>query len=95
MKGFESLLSGMDAFERVKGAVAGHATPVLATGLSAVHKAQLVVSITGLLQMGGLVIVPDEAAAVRICEDINIMAGAGTAVQYPSREPTFYDVQGV
>ena len=95
MKGFESLLSGMDAFERVKGAVAGHATPVLATGLSAVHKAQLVVSITGLLQMGGLVIVPDEASAVRICEDINIMAGAGTAVQYPSREPTFYDVQGV
>ncbi|MEM1485016.1 transcription-repair coupling factor [Oscillospiraceae bacterium PP1C4] len=95
MNGFENLLSGMPEFQRIKTAVENRATPVLATGLSGVHKAQWIVSITSLLDKSGLVVVPDEANAMRICEDINIMAGEGTAVLFPSRDLTFYEVQGV
>ena len=77
MKGFEHLLTGLPAFERVKSAVKNRATPVLVTGLSNVHKAHMIVSLAGLLETGGLAVVPDEAAATRLVEDINIMAGEG------------------
>ena len=43
MKGFEHLLTGLPAFERVKSAVKNRATPVLVTGLSNVHKAHMIV----------------------------------------------------
>ncbi|MGI5965760.1 MAG: transcription-repair coupling factor [Anaerotruncus rubiinfantis] len=95
MKGFEHLLENSAAFMRVRNAVEKSATPVLVTGLSGAHKAHTIVSIVCPLEKSGLVVVPDEANAVRICEDINIMAGEGTAALFPSREMTFYDVQGV
>ena len=95
MKGFEHLLTGLPAFERVKSAVKNRATPVLVTGLSNVHKAHMIVSLAGLLETGGLAVVPDEAAATRLVEDINIMAGEGTAALFPLREWTFQEVQGV
>ncbi len=95
MKGFESLLSGYGEYERLKKAIAQRATPVLATGLPNVHKAHWIVSLSCQLELGGLVVAPDEANASRICEDINIMAGDGTAVLFPSRELTFHEVQGV
>ena len=95
MEGIEQLLSGLPEFRRIKDAVQTHDTPVLATGLSGVHKAHMIVSITSQLEKSGLVLVHDEANAMRICEDINIMAGDGTAVLFPSRETTFLDVEGV
>lgn len=39
MNGFEQLLSGMPEFRQIKAAVESRDTPVLATGLSEVHKA--------------------------------------------------------
>lgn len=83
MKGFEHLLENSAAFMRVRNAVEKSATPVLVTGLSGAHKAHTIVSIVGPLEKSGLVVVPDEANAVRICEDINIMAGEGTAGALP------------
>lgn len=68
---------------------------MLVTGLSNVHKAHMIVSLAGLLETGGLAVVSDEAAATRLVEDINIMAGEGTAALFPSREWTFQEVQGV
>lgn len=55
----------------------------------------MIVSLAGLLETGGLAVVSDEAAATRLVEDINIMAGEGTAALFPSREWTFQEVQGV
>ena len=95
MEGIEQLLTGLPEFRRIMEAVERQETPVLATGLSGVHKAHVIVSITRLLEKRGLVLVQDEANAMRICEDINIMAGEGTAVLFPSREPTFHEVEGV
>lgn len=95
MEGIEQLLSGSPEFQRIKHAVEKHATPVLVTGLSGVHKAHMIVSVTSQLDKRGLVLVHDEANAMRICEDINIMAGDGTAVLFPSREATFLEVEGV
>lgn len=95
MEGIERLLSGLPEFKRIWNAVETHATPVLASGLSGVHKAHMIVSITSQLKQCGLVLVHDEANAMRICEDINIMAGEGTAVLFPSRETTLLEVEGV
>ena len=92
MEGTEQLLSGSPEFQRIKHAVEKHATPVLVTGLSGVHKAHMIVSVTSQLDKRGLVLVHDEANAMRICEDINIMAGDGTAVLFPSREATCLEV---
>ena len=95
MKGFTELLTGMPEFQRLKRALETRATPVLATGLPNVHKAHLIASLVGALGKGGLVVVPDEAAATRMCEDLNIMAGEGTAALFPSREFCYQEVQGV
>ena len=95
MNGFEQLLSGMPEFRQIKAAVESRDTPVLATGLSEVHKAHLIYSLTSLLGKRGLVVASDEANAMRICEDINIMAGEPVAAFYPSRDLTFHEVTGV
>ena len=90
MNGFEQLLSGMPEFRQIKSAVESRDTPVLATRLSEVHKAHLIYSLTSLLGKRGLVVASDEANAMRICEDINIMAGEPVAAFYPSRDLTFH-----
>lgn len=97
MKGFDALLYGMPEFQRIKNAAETHATPVLVTGLPAVHKSHMIAALESLLQKGGLVIVPDEAGAVRMCEDINMMSGEkeSAALMFPSRDLTWNEVEGV
>ncbi len=95
MEGFSQLLTGYSEFERMAQAMASGNTPVLATGLAAVHKAHWVVSMAARLKKGGLVIAPDEASAIKLMEDMNIMAGEEAAILFPSRELTFQEVEGV
>lgn len=95
MKGFAELLSGMPEFRKIRSALEKRASPLLATGLSGIHKAQMIVSLTELMDRGGLAVTADEAGAVRLCEDINRMTGEDTAAQFPSREYCYYDAEGV
>ena len=95
MKGFANLIGSMEEFKKISFAIEHKQTPVLITGLSNVHKSGFIYSFTSLLCKSGLVVVPDEATAVRMCEDINMLAGRELALLFPSRELTFQQVQGV
>lgn len=95
MKGFANLIGSMEEFKKISFAIEHKQTPVLITGLSNVHKSGFIYSFTSLLYKSGLVVVPDEATAVRMCEDINMLAGRELALLFPSRELTFQQVQGV
>ncbi len=67
--------------------------PVLAAGLSQIHKAGVVYALTQ--SKGAVVLTPDEPSAVRLCEDINSLFGAERALHYPARDFTFREVEGV
>lgn len=94
MKGFAGLLDSLPEYRKIEAALTARNSPLLATGLSNVHKAQMIVSLARKLP-GGLAVVPDEAAAARLCEDIRIMAGEDAAMVFPSREFCFYEVDSV
>ena len=57
-------------------------------GLIPVMKAHLVSALVGGLGKKALVVVPDDATAVRLCEDLT--AFGVSALQYPSRSLSFY-----
>lgn len=62
-------------------------SPVSLTGASALHKAQLLLTLS---QDGPLLAVTaDEASARMLCEDINFMAGERAAYPYPAKELNF------
>ena len=57
-------------------------------GLTPVQKAHIVSALVGGLEKKALVVVPDEASAVRLCEDLT--AFGISALQYPARSFSFY-----
>lgn len=95
MKGFARLLDSLPEYRKIETALKTRNTPLLATGLSNVHKAQFIVSVLDALQEGGLAVTPDEATAARLWEDIRIMAGQDAAMLFPSRELCYYEVDSV
>ena len=95
MEGFLKLLEGMPEYRMVRDSLTAKQSPLLVTGLTNTHKAQMIAALTGLSGLGGLVVVPDDVSAARLCEEINLMAGEGTAVLFPSREWCFYEVEGI
>ena len=60
-------------------------TPACVTGLSSIHKSLF---ISALLEQKKniLVITPDEASAVRMCEDVNTFSGEQNAVLFPVKD---------
>ena len=68
-------------------------TPVSMTGVSQIHRAQILLTLSQDKPL--LAIVPDEAAARQLCEDINFMAGARAAYPYPAKELNFLDAAGI
>ena len=93
MRFLDDVLWGTEEYRTLENAVAKGATPAMATGLSAVHKAHLVYSVCRRLKRKALVIAADEAEAARLCSDINEMGLR--AVYYPARDFTFREVTGV
>ncbi len=68
-------------------------TPVCATGLAQIHKAQLVLTFSD--TRNALVITDDDNSARKLAEDINEMAGEQTAFYYPSREYMIHSAEGI
>lgn len=67
-------------------------SPICAAGLSGVHKAQLIYTLFSGTPM--LVITDSEAAAKKLCDDINTMAGGGSpAMPFPARDLSFTDAE--
>lgn len=96
MEGFVKLLESLPEYRKIAGALRLHNTPLLATGLSNIHKAHFIASLQASFDKAAIAVVPDEAAAVRLCEDIRIMSGdPQAALLYPSRELCYYEVDSV
>lgn len=74
----------------VKEAIEKKITPVSVTGLSHIHRAQLIHSLPE--DKIHLVITGSEAEAKKLCDDINMMSGGETAVLFPSKELVFTPV---
>ena len=67
-------------------------SPVCVTGLSGIHKAQLVYALTENERIS-LIVSDSEAAARKICDDINMMADKQIAFFYPSKEFVFTSME--
>ena len=93
MKFLDDILWGTEEYRTLERAVEKGATPVMATGLSGIHKAHLIYSMCRRLKRRALVIAADETEASRICTDINEMGLK--AVYYPARDFTFREYTGV
>ena len=93
MKFLDDVLWGTEEYRTLERAVEKGATPVMATGLSGIHKAHLIYSMCRRLGRRALVIAADETEASRICTDINEMGIK--AVYYPARDFTFREYTGV
>lgn len=93
MRFLNSVLSGVSEYRQLYSALEEDRFPVMAAGLSSVHKAHLIHHLCTFTGRRAAVIASDEAEAQRFCSDISAM---GTkAVFYPVRDLTFRTVEGV
>lgn len=90
MNFFRDLFTELSGYRSIREAIEKKITPVSVTGLSHIHRANLVYALTG--EKINIVITGSEAEARRICDDINMMSGKETAVLFPSKELVFTPV---
>ena len=90
MKFFRNLFSELSGYKNIREAIDKKITPVSVTGLSHIHRANLIYSLT--TEKINLLITGSEAEARKICNDINMMSGEETAVVFPSKELVFTPV---
>ena len=84
MKVFKQLFSELSGYKSILEAVNKKISPVSVTGLSHIHRAQLIHALSdGRIN---LVITGTEAEAKKLCDDINMMSGGEQAVLFPSKE---------
>ncbi|MCR5707438.1 MAG: transcription-repair coupling factor [Ruminococcus sp.] len=90
MKLFTDIFRELSGYKSVREAIEKNISPVSVTGLSHIHRAQLINAIdTGKVD---LVITGTEAEAKKLCDDINMMSGSEAAVLFPSKELVFTPV---
>ncbi len=93
MKQFSKILNSSEEFKKLEDYIKNGSLPTLLVGLSAVHKAHFVYSLSESLNTPSLVITPDEATATRFCEDLNALFGEEVAFTYPEKELYFRTVE--
>ena len=89
---FKKLFSQLSGFRSIQEAISKNISPVSVTGLSHIHRANLIHALSG--DKTDLVITGSEAEAKKLCDDINMMAGAEEAVLFPSKELMLTPVEG-
>ena len=90
MNVFKELFTGLAGYKSLQEAIDKNISPVSVTGLSHIHRAQLVYAL-GCKKIN-LVITGTEAESKKLCDDINMMAGCEEAVLFPSKELVFTPV---
>ena len=90
---FYDTIDRLSFLRELNSAVKSGQLPASVTGLSYVHKAHAVLSLSQ--EKTVLVITPDDASAVRMVSDINEMAGREIACQFPARDIILADVDAV
>ncbi len=90
MELFRDIFRELSGYKSVREAIEKNISPVSVTGLSHIHRAQLINALdTGKID---LVIAGSEAEAKKLCDDINMMSDSETAVLFPSKELVFTPV---
>ena len=90
MKLFKDIFTELSGYKSIREALDKNISPVSVTGLSHIHRAQLINAVdSGSID---LVITGSEAEAKKLCDDINMMSGSETAVLFPSKELVFTPV---
>lgn len=99
MRYFSEVLSRLPEYRRVLSAFLreGKTLPVMATGLSHVHKAAVMSALVSGQPEGRVVLAlaESESAALRLCDDINTFAGEAVAALYPARDLHMGSVEAV
>ena len=87
---FKDIFTGLAGYKSLREAIDKNISPVSVTGLSHIHRAQLIYALGG--KKINLVITGTEAESKKLCDDINMMAGCEEAVLFPSKELVFTPV---
>ncbi len=88
MSAFAQTIKNSAEFQGVENSIKKGFLPQGVLGLTPVQKAHIVSALVGGLEKKALIVVPDEATAVRLCEDLT--AFGVSALQYPARSFSFY-----
>lgn len=87
-------IGGLDEYQKLRQALLDGKTPLLAVGLSAIHKAHFAAALQADLKRPVCVLTDDEAAAARLSADIAGFSEKNVA-QIPSRDLVMVNVAGV
>lgn len=87
MLAFRDILKNAPEYKDLKKAVNAKRLPAGVLGLSAVHKAHMIHTLCGDLDRRALVVLPDEASATKLCEDLQVFGAE--AFLYPARDFAF------
>ena len=94
MNFFTETFEELSDWKRLTSALESEEVPVCVTGLSLIHKAQLILTSAKNSQEPVLLLTGSEAESVKLCSDINAMAGETIAMHYPAKEMLFTSAEG-
>ena len=94
MSCYKNILNACAEYKTLSSAVKHGRTPVGALGLPPVGKAHVIFSLCTELSRRAVVVLPDEASALKMTADLNVLSGRSTAVFYPARDFSFNPAQG-
>lgn len=84
---FNEICQSLDFYQDIRKSIQNNKTPLSLTGVSSIHKAQLVLALCELKPC--CVICDTESSARRICEDINSLSHEETACLFPAKDFNF------
>ena len=90
MEIFSSVFRELSGYKSICECIDKKISPVSVTGLSHIHRANLIAALNS--DRINIVITGSEAEAKKLCDDINMMSGTDSAVLFPSREQVFTPV---
>ncbi len=92
MEFLTNAIHGLKEFRALEAAVGSRALPAAVTGVSGVHKANIIDSLCTDLRRRAFVIAEDEPEAQRLCSDLSAMGLK--PLFYPARDFAFHDTEG-
>ncbi len=95
MKEIYRQILGLPEYQELKKAVDSGKLPVLLQGVSPVHKAQFLHTLSVDSGRGAVLLTPDEQSAARLAEEINLLQGEVIAHHYPERDVTYHGVDSI
>ena len=91
---FREVIEDLGAFKELKHAISNGMYPCAVTGVSGIHKAQIILGMAT-ESSPVLVIAEDEATARRLSSDINEMAGENISIFYPAKDFNFAKIDSI